>query len=177
MRRKRGGEACELARRKRNEWSDGGIGARDDVGLGEPNDGVVENERRERFGFAPFRRTSRDARPYQTGCRDAIAKSVVGVFDGGLVVGGGENEAAEGVVGMGGGENSTLETAALFADGLHEVVLIALGEARGRGGFALGGARPARTVGENAVSVKFRGDGGAGNGDRVTVGGTRDNTG
>ena len=88
MRRKRGGEACELARRKRNEWSDGGIGARDDVGLGEPNDGVVENERRERFGFAPFRRASRDARPYQTGCRDAIAKSVVGVFDGGLVVGG-----------------------------------------------------------------------------------------
>ena len=159
-----------MTRGRSDERRDGRIGARDDVGLSEPNDGVVENERRERFGFAPFRRASRDARPYQTGCRDAIAKSVVGVFDGGLVVGDSGNKATEGIVSVDCCKNSSLETAALFADGLGEKILVTLGEARRAGRLAIDCTRPASAIGGDAVGVKFGSDGGAGDGERVTRG-------
>ena len=72
---------------------------------------------------------------------------------------------------MGGGKNSSLEAAALFADSLAEEVFIALGEAgRGRS-FALHDARPARSVGENAVGMELWGYSGAGYRDSVAVGG------
>ena len=44
-RRKRDGESGELARRRGNERRDGRIGTGDDVGLGEPDDGVSDDER------------------------------------------------------------------------------------------------------------------------------------
>ena len=103
--------------------------------MGEPDDGVVENERGERFGFAPF--NGQDARcPNDDASRrrDAVAESVVGIFGRRLVVGGGRDEAAEGVVDVGRGKNCAAEAAALFADGLAEEVLVALGEAGGIGG-------------------------------------------
>ena len=166
----RSGEAGELSRGRRNEWRDGGVGAGDDVGLGEPDDGVVENKGREGFRFAPFRRASRDARPYQTGCRDAVTKCVVGVLDNRLVVGRGGNNAAEGVVGVGGRKNRALEAGSLFADGLAEEIFVALGEARRICGFALYCARPASAIGGDAVGVELWGYGGASNGERVTRG-------
>ena len=51
------------------------------------------------------------------------------------------------------------------------VTPVALGEARGAGGFALNRTRPACSVRENSVGVKLRGDGCAGDGERVARGG------
>ena len=83
--------------------------------MGEPNDGVEENERRERFRFAPFHRRGGDIAPYRLCCRYAITKNIISVFDGWFIVGGGADETAIGVVVVNGGKNSTLEAAALFA--------------------------------------------------------------
>ena len=55
--------------------------------MGEPDNVADERERRGVFGFAPFRRSSRDDRPYRASGRDAAAEGVVGVFDDRLVVG------------------------------------------------------------------------------------------
>ena len=68
---------------------------------------------------------------------------------------------------VGGCEYSSLETAALFADGLGEKILVTLGEARRAGRLAIDCTRPARAVWEYAVGVKLGGDGGAGNGENV----------
>ena len=134
--------------------------------MGEPDDGVVEYERGERFGFAPFSgfrlRGAGVVAPYHAGCRNTIAEGIVSVFNDWLVVGDGGNEAAVGVVGINGHEDCTLEAGSLFADSLAEEVFVALSEARRRCSFALHGTRPARAIGENAVGVEFGRDGGAG---------------
>ena len=82
----RGGEAGELARRGGDERGNSGVGAGDDVGLGEPDGGIVEDERRVRFGLAPFRRRGRDSAPCRLCRRYAIAKNVISIFDGWLEV-------------------------------------------------------------------------------------------
>ena len=80
-----------MASRERNERDNGRVGTGDDAGLSEPDDRAVKNERRERFGFAPwggFRvRRAKDCEPYRLCRRYASAKNIVGVFDNGLVVG------------------------------------------------------------------------------------------
>ena len=79
-----------------------------------------------------------------------------------LVVGGCGDETAEGIIRIGGRENCTLEAGALFANDLPEEIFVALGEARGIGGFTLHNAGPARAIVEDAVGVEFGRDGGAG---------------
>ena len=109
--------------------------------------------------------------PYQAYRLDAIAEGVVGVLCSRLIVGNGGGKATEGVVGVDCCKNSSLEAAALAADRLSEQVFIALGEARRIRSLALHGLCPARAVGEDAVGVKLGGDGGAGDGECIAIGG------
>ena len=167
-RRKRGGEAGKLARRRRDERGNGGIGAGDGVGLGEPDGGAIKTKRRFSRCAAPL--NGRAAR--STRFRDSVAECVVGIVGCWLVVGSSGDESAERVVGVGGCEHGALEAGALFADGLAEEVFVAFREARGRSCFTFNGLRPARAVGKDAVGVELRRDGSAGDGKRVTRGGT-----
>ena len=139
--------------------------------MGEPDNVTINGKGRRCFRFAPFcgfrLRRAKDCAPYRAGGRYAVAEGIIGEFDNWLAVGGDGEAAAEGVVGVGGFEYSSLETAALFADGLGEKILVTLGEARRAGRLAIDCTRPARAVWEYAVGVKRGGDGGAGNGENV----------
>ena len=71
---------------------------------------------------------------------------------------------------MNGGKYRALETAALFADGLVEEVLVTHCEAGRAGGFTLHNAGPACAVREDAVGVEFGRNGRAGDGERDAIG-------
>ena len=139
--------------------------------MGEPDNVTINGKGRRCFRFAPLDigrlRRAGDSASYHLCCRYAVTEEIVGILDNWLAVGGDGEAAAEGVVGVGGCEYSSLETAALFADGLGEKILVMLGEARRAGRLAIDCTRPARAVWEYAVGVKLGGDGGAGNGENV----------
>ncbi|MFW5493509.1 MAG: hypothetical protein ACOCOR_04745, partial [Prevotella sp.] len=95
-----------MARRRSDEWRDGGIGTGDDVGLGEPDNVTINGKGRRCFRFAPFcgfrLRRAKDCAPYRAGGRYAVDEGIIGEFDKWLAFGGDGEAAAEGVVGVGG---------------------------------------------------------------------------
>ena len=133
-----------------------------------PDRAVGEDVGKPRFATTPLNR--RDARSPDGADRgDAGALLVVGVGRRRLAVGGAADEATAGVVGVDGRQHRATIAAALLANGLAQHVLVALREARRIGRLALHGARPPRTVGEDAVGAELGRNRRADDGEKVAL--------